>query len=76
VLDWSTCPVLERHPERVHGVWTFRGTRVPVSALFVNLESGATVEEFLEWFPGVTREHVNGVLDHVAASASEQAIAS
>jgi uncharacterized protein (DUF433 family) len=39
---------------------------VPVSALFANLEGGATVEEFLEWFPGVLPEQVNGVLDHAA----------
>jgi uncharacterized protein (DUF433 family) len=41
---------------------------VPVSALFANLEGGATVEEFLEWFPGVSREQVNGVLEHAARS--------
>jgi uncharacterized protein (DUF433 family) len=36
--------------------------------LFANLEGGATVEEFLEWFPGVSREQVNGVLEHAAHS--------
>ena len=56
VLDWTTCGVVERHTGRVSGAWVFRGTRVPVSALFANLEGGATVEEFLEWFPGVSRE--------------------
>ncbi len=76
MLDWSTCPVVERHPQKLSGVWLFRDTRVPVSALFTNLEGGATVEEFLEWFPGVTREQVNGVLDHVALSVSEPVLAS
>ena len=52
MLDWSTCLSLERHPEKLSGAWIFRGTRVPVSALFVNIESGATVQEFLEWFQG------------------------
>ena len=56
MLDWTTCGVVERHAGRVSGAWVFRGTRVPVSALFANLEGGATVEEFLEWFPGVSRE--------------------
>ena len=46
----------ERSPDRVSGAWVFRGTRVPVKALFENLESGARLEEFLEWFPGVARE--------------------
>jgi uncharacterized protein (DUF433 family) len=68
MLDWSTCGVVERHPGRVSGAWVFRGTRVPVTALFANLEGGATVEEFLEWFPGVSREQVNGVLEHAARS--------
>ena len=68
MLDWTSCGVVERHPGRVSGAWVFRGTRVPVSALFANLEGGATVEEFLEWFPGVSREQVNGVLEHAAHS--------
>ena len=71
MLDWSTCSVVERHPEKLGGAWVFVGTRVPVTALINNLESGATVEEFLEWFPGVTREHVNGVLEHTAKSFVE-----
>jgi hypothetical protein len=52
---------------RVH-VWLFKGTRVPVKALFENLESGARVDDFLEWFPGVTREQVEAVLEHAERS--------
>ena len=47
---------VERSPARVSGAWVFRGTRVPVKALFENLEDGATLDQFLEWFPGVTAE--------------------
>jgi uncharacterized protein (DUF433 family) len=57
---------VERHPDRVSGAWVFRGTRVPVAALFENLESGARLEEFLEWFPGVAREQAEAVLEHAA----------
>src|SRR5579871_1162814 len=64
MLDWTTCSAVERHPQRVSGAWVFRGTRVPVSALFANIEGGATVDEFLEWFPGVSRQQVNLVLEH------------
>ena len=71
MLDWSTCTGVERHPQKLAGAWIFSGTRVPVSALFANLEGGATVDEFLEWFPGVEREHVNAVLEHAAKSLSE-----
>ena len=37
MLDWSSCTAVERDPKRVSGEWVFRGTRVPVSALFENL---------------------------------------
>jgi uncharacterized protein (DUF433 family) len=43
-------------------------TRVPVRALFENLEDGATVNDFLTWFTGVTHEQVEAVLEHVERS--------
>ncbi len=69
--DWSRCDAVERTPRRLSGGWTFKGTRVPVKALFENLEGGATVEQFLEWFPGVTRRQVEAVLEHAARSLTE-----
>jgi uncharacterized protein (DUF433 family) len=68
MLDWSSCQAVERSPERVSGAWVFRGTRVPVSALFENLEDGGRVDDFVEWFPGVTKEQVEAVLDHANKS--------
>ena len=68
MLDWSECTAVERVPRKVGGAWVFKETRVPVKALFENLEAGATVEEFLEWFRGVSREQVHAVLDHAARS--------
>jgi len=69
VIDWSTCPAVEHDPERVSGAWVFRGTRVSISALFENLEDGADVSEFVQWFPGVSTEQVRQVLEHAAKSA-------
>lgn len=69
MIDWSTCLAAERDPERVSGAWVFRGTRVPIAALFENLEDDALVTQFVEWFPGVSLEHVRAVLDHAARSA-------
>jgi len=69
MIDWSTCTAVEREPEKVSGAWVFRGSRVPVSALFENLEDGAAASQFVEWFPGVTLEQVRAVLDHAARSA-------
>ena len=68
MLDWNSCNAVERNPGVVSGAWVFRGTRIPVSALFENIEGGATIEQFLEWFPGVTRQQVDAVLEHAARS--------
>jgi uncharacterized protein (DUF433 family) len=69
MAPWEECSEVEKDPEKVSGAWVFRGTRVPVSALFENLRDGASVDDFLEWFPGVDRRQVEAVLDaEVAAS--------
>jgi uncharacterized protein (DUF433 family) len=70
MASWHDCEAVERNPERVSGAWVFRGTRVPVAALFENLKDGATVDQFVEWFPGVQRSQVEAVLDHEAVAAS------
>jgi uncharacterized protein (DUF433 family) len=68
MIDWSQCEAVERTPGKVSGAWLFRGTRVPVKALFENLEGGATIDEFLEWFPGVQRGDAEAVLEHAQRS--------
>jgi len=70
MLDWSDCTSVERRPEVQSGAWVFRGTRVPVSSLFQNLEDGARVDDYLEWFPGVTRRQVEDVLEYAARSVA------
>ncbi|CAN5683526.1 hypothetical protein BH20ACT12_BH20ACT12_00600 [soil metagenome] len=55
------------------GDWVFRGTRVPVAALFENLEDGAQAGEFVEWFPGVSLDQVRAVLEHAARSTQVSA---
>ncbi len=52
------------------GAWVFANTRVPVRALFENLEDGATIDEFVDWFPGVARKQVEAVLEFAAAILS------
>lgn len=68
MTDWEACPAVERVPDRLSGAWVFTGTRLPVSALFENLESGATIEQFLEWFEGAEEWKVRAVLQHAADS--------
>jgi uncharacterized protein (DUF433 family) len=69
MLNWFGCPAVERDAEKMSGAWAFRNTRVPVTALFENLEDGASVDEFLEWFPGIIREQVTEVLEYACSSA-------
>jgi len=71
MLNWSQCPEVERSPDKVSGAWVFTGTRVPVRALFENLAGGATVEQFLEWFPGVTLDQAVAVLKHAESTLTE-----
>jgi uncharacterized protein (DUF433 family) len=66
MIEWSTCPAVERDPDRVSGAWVFKGTRVPVAALFENLEDGVSVHQFIDWFPGVSLEQARSVLEHAA----------
>jgi uncharacterized protein (DUF433 family) len=48
----------------------FRDTRIPVAALFQNLEDGVSLAQFLDLFPGVTAEQARRVLQHAAASTT------
>ena len=64
MTDWESCEAVERHADKLSGAGLFQGTRVPVSALFENLRDGATVEQFLEWFPGVEGWMVEAALEH------------
>ena len=65
-MHWESCSAVERNPHKISGAWAFTGTRVPVYALFENLASGATIDEFVEWFPGVEKRQVRAVLEHEA----------
>lgn len=68
MTDWTKCEAVERNEGKVSGAWVFKGTRIPVKALFENLESGARIDDFLEWFPGVTRKQAEAVLEFASRS--------
>ncbi|MGB7612897.1 MAG: DUF433 domain-containing protein [Candidatus Acidiferrum sp.] len=67
-LDWANCAAVESVPGKVSGAWVFRGTRMPVAAVFENLEDGLTIDEIVELYDGLTREQVQAVLDFAAQS--------
>lgn len=54
------------NPEIVSGAVVFKGTRVPVEALFGNLAGGLSLDEFLDNFPTVDREQAEAALNLAA----------
>ena len=67
-LDWSQCPAVESIPGKVSGAWVFRGTRMPVSVIFENLEAGANIDDIMEWFEGLDRDQIKAVIEFAARS--------
>jgi uncharacterized protein (DUF433 family) len=67
-LDWSQCPVVESVPGKVSGAWVLKGTRMPVSAIFENIEAGANIDDIMEWFDGLDREQVKALIEFAARS--------
>ena len=55
--------LIEVNPNKMSGTPVFRGTRVPIKNLFDCIEEGETIDQFLDQFPTVSREQVNGVLE-------------
>ena len=74
-LDWSQCLAVESVPGKVSGAWVFRGTRMPVATVFAGLEEGMTINELIETYDGLTREHIEAVLGFAARSLETPASA-
>jgi uncharacterized protein (DUF433 family) len=67
-LDWSRCSAVESVPGKLSGAWVLKGTRMPVSAIFENIEAGANIDDIMEWFDGLDREQVKAVIEFAARS--------
>ena len=70
-LDWSLCAAVESIPGKVSGAWVLKGTRMPVSAIFENVEAGASIDDILKWFDGVKPEQVKAVIEFAARSLDQ-----
>ena len=67
-LDWSQCAAVESIPGKVSGAWVLKGTRMPVSAIFANLEAGANIDDIMQWYEGLNREQVKAVIEFAVRS--------
>jgi len=66
-MSTSSESVIIQDPEILSGQPVFRGTRVPFQALLDYLEGGDTLDEFLEQYPGVTRQQAIAALEEAKA---------
>ena len=64
-------PLIWINPERMGGAPCFYGTRLPVNSLFGNLETGTSIDEWLDAFPSVTREQAIAVLEYARSRMLE-----
>ncbi|WP_398327508.1 DUF433 domain-containing protein [Vulcanococcus sp.] len=69
-MNWADCSAVQRDTQRLSGVWLFRGTRVPLAALFDNLQDDVSLTECVDLFTGVTIEQARLALEHAARSAA------
>jgi uncharacterized protein (DUF433 family) len=67
-LDWAQCPAVESVPGKVSGAWVLKGTRMPVSAIFENLEAGASLNDIMQWYDGLDREQIKAVIEFAVRS--------
>lgn len=72
-MNWEGCDAVEAREGKMSGAFVFVGTRIPVATLFENLKAGATVDEFLEWYPGSKRSQIELVLGFVAGEEPQEA---
>ena len=68
-------PIVTINPKVMHGTPCFAGTRVAVQSLFDHLESGYTIDGFLQQFPTVRRDQVVGLLEQLKREAERTAVA-
>ena len=71
VLDWSKCSAVESVPGKVSGAWVLRGTRMPVSVIFENLQAGANIDDIMDWFEGLDCDQIKAVIEFAARSLDE-----
>jgi uncharacterized protein (DUF433 family) len=71
-LDWSQCPAVESIPGKMSGAWVLKGTRMPVAAIFENIEAGASIDDIMKWFDGLDREQVKAVIEFAARSLDKE----
>ena len=63
--------VFSQDPDVMSGALVFRGTRIPAQTFFDHLDHGGTLDQFLEWYDGVSREQLEAALKIRSVQALE-----
>jgi len=64
--------LFSQSPEVMSGAVVFKGTRIPVQTFFDHLHQGGTIDQFLEWYEGITRGQLEAAAQIRKAPASRQ----
>jgi uncharacterized protein (DUF433 family) len=72
IMNHEKRRIVSRNPEVVSGALVFTGTRVPAQTLVDYLKAGHTLDDFLDGFPGVSREQAVAYLEMVHEFAEER----
>ena len=67
-------PIITSNPNIMHGTPCFAGTRVAVQTFFDHLQAGYTIDHFLEQFPSVRRDQVDGLLAQLRNDVARGAV--
>jgi uncharacterized protein (DUF433 family) len=59
---------VESVPGKLSGARALKGTRMPVSAIFENLEAGANIDDIMQWYDGLNREQLKAVIEFAVCS--------
>ena len=67
IPDWHNCPAVERIAGKVSGAWIFTESRLPLWAMYSEMASGTTIDQFVDWYYG-DRAKVIAALEYEAIS--------
>lgn len=72
-LDWSQCPAVEIVSTKIGRVVVFRGTRIPLPAVFRDFMDGHSMEKILARYDGLTLEQLKAALQFAALGLAPSA---
>jgi uncharacterized protein (DUF433 family) len=62
--------IFSQDPDVMSGALVFRGTRIPAQTFFDQVDHDGTIDQFLEWYDGITRQQLEAALEIRVSSLS------